>query len=190
MDPIIARRRSIVWRTRVANLFGAVMAFVYFRFIDPITSGPAVTWLEVVFSVASFTALTMVGARLGTRWAAPIFAGAAGSPETRRRALLFPWVIAGITLVGWVIAGVIWGVVGPLLFGTFTVSSAIRAVIGITAVGGIVTAVVVFFSVENRWRQELPGLFPAGDLSSVRGVPRLPVRARLLVVFLLTSVGP
>jgi adenylate cyclase len=190
MDPINARRRSIVWRTRVANLFGAVMAFVYFRFIDPITSGPAVTWLEVVFSVASFTALTMVGARLGTRWAAPIFAGAAGSPETRRRALLFPWVIAGITLVGWVIAGVIWGVVGPLLFGTFTVSSAIRAVIGITAVGGIVTAVVVFFSVENRWRQELPGLFPAGDLSAVRGVPRLPVRARLLVVFVLTSVGP
>src|SRR5439155_933531 len=43
---------------------------------------------------------------------------------------------------------------------------------------------------ENRWRHELPQLFPAGDLSSVRGVPRLPVRARLLVVFLLTSVGP
>jgi adenylate cyclase len=48
----------------------------------------------------------------------------------------------------------------------------------------------VFFSVESRWRRELPAFFPAGDLSAVRGVPRLPVRARLLIVFLLTSLGP
>jgi adenylate cyclase len=190
MDPASARRRSLTWRQRFANLFGAVMAFVYFRFIDPVTSGPEVTWLDIVFSVMAFTALTMVGARLGTRWAAPIFAGTPGSPHTRRRALLFPWAMAGITFLGWVMAGVIWGVVSPLLFGTFSVPSAIRAVIGIIAVGGSVTAVIVFFSVENRWREELPGLFPAGDLSAVRGVPRLPVRARLLIVFLLTSVGP
>src|SRR6266581_7176913 len=91
---------------------------------------------------------------------------------------------------GWVMAGVVWGVVWPLLAGTFTLPSAVRAGIGITAVGGVVTATIVFFSIENRWRHELPQLFPAGDLSSVRGVPRLPVRARLLVVFLLTSVGP
>jgi adenylate cyclase len=190
MDSSSGRRRSIVWRARVANLFGAVMAFVYFRFIDPVTSGPAVTWFEIVFSVVAFTALTLVGVRLGTRWAAPMFAGEAGSPETRRRALLFPWAIAGITLLGWVMAGVIWGVMGPLLAGAFTVQSAVRTMIGITAVGGIVTAAIVFFSIENRWRQELPRFFPDGDLSAVRGVPRLPVRARLLVVFLLTSVGP
>jgi adenylate cyclase len=190
MDTASARRRSILWRTRLANLFGAVMAFVYFRFIDPVMSGPAVTWVEIVFSVVAFTALTVVGVRLGTRWAAPMLTGDTGSAETRRRALLFPWATAGFTLLGWVMAGVIWGVVGPLLFGVFTVQSAVRAVIGITAVGGIVTAAIVFFSIENRWRQELPRFFPAGDLSAVRGVPRLPVRTRLLVVFLLTSVGP
>src|SRR2546422_6525921 len=103
---------------------------------------------------------------------------------------MFPWAMAGVVFVGWVLAGVVWGVVWPLLAGTFTLPSAVRAGIGITAVGGVVTAIIVFFSIENRWRHELPQLFPAGDLSSVRGVPRLPVRARLLVVFLLTSVGP
>src|SRR6266850_1702057 len=96
-DPA-ARRRSILWRTRFANLFGAVMAFVYFRFIDPVTSGPGVTWPEIAFFV----------------------------------------------------------VVGALLAGWFTVSSALRAVIGSTSVGGLVTAAIVFFSIDNRWRQELP----------------------------------
>jgi adenylate cyclase len=185
-----ARLRSIVWRTRAANLFGAVMAFVYFRFIDPITSGPEVTWAEIAFFVVAFSALTLTGARFGTRWAAPMIAGAPGSVEARRRALLFPWAIAGLVLFGWVMAGVIFGVLGPLMAGHFSVRSALRAGIGITAVGGVVTAAIVFFSVESRWRRELPGFFPAGDLRAVRGVPRLPVRARLLVVFLLTSVGP
>jgi len=90
-----------------------------------------------------------------------------------------------------VVAGIIFGVVGPLLAGwPLTVHAAVRAIVGITAVGGIVTTVIVFFSVENRWRRELPEFFPSGDVSAVRGVPRVPVRARLLAVFLLTSVGP
>ena len=186
-----ARRRSISWRARLANLFGAAMAFVYFRFIDPVTSGPELTWPEIVFSVVAFIALTVMGARLAARWAAPMLAGDPGAAEARRRALLLPWMMAGITLSNWVVAGVIFGVVGPLLAGwPLTVGTALRAIIGITAVGGVVTAVIVFFSVENRWRQELPRFFPTGGLSAVRGVPRLPVRARLLVVFLLTSVGP
>jgi adenylate cyclase len=191
MDSVRARRQSIGWRVRLANLFGAVMAFVYFRFIDPITSGPEFTWREIVFFVVGFTVLSVVGARLATRWAAPMLTGDRGSAEARRRALQFPWLMAGISFANWTIAGVIFGVVGPLLAGwPLTVASAVRAIVGITAVGGLVTAVIVFFSVESRWRQELPGFFPTGDLGDVRGVPRLPVRARLLVVFMLTSVGP
>ena len=190
IDASIARHRSIVWRARSANLFGAVMAFVYFRFIDPITSGPEVTWHEIVFSVVAFIALTVTAARLGTRFAMPMLGSDQSSAEARRRALLFPWAIASVTLASWAIAGVIFGVVGPMLAGWFTVRGAVRTVVGITAVGGIVTAVIVFFSVENRWRQELPTFFPTGDLSTVHGVPRVPVRIRLLVVFVLTSIGP
>src|SRR5207249_10809076 len=144
-----------------------------------------VAWPEIVFSVVAFTGLTLVGVRIGSRWAAPIGSGDPAAPEVRRRALMFPWAMAAVVFGGWVMAGVVWGVVWPLLAGTFTLPSAVRAGIGITAVGGVVTATIVFFSIANRWRHELPQLFPAGDLSSVRGVPRLPVRARLLVVFLL-----
>src|SRR5207248_5669224 len=123
-----ARRQSIVWRARLANLVGAVMAFVYFRFIDPITSAPELTWPEIVFSVAAFTVLTVSGARLSSRWAAPMLAGERSSAEARRRALLFPWVMAVVTLVNWMVAGVLFGVVGPLLAGwPLTVHSAVRA---------------------------------------------------------------
>jgi len=191
MDPVRARRQSIVWRARLANLFGAVMAFVYFRFIDPVTSGPEFTWREIVFFGVAFTALTVAGARFGARWAAPMLSGDRSSAEAQRRALLFPWAIAGLSLVNWVIAGVIFGVVGPLLAGwPLTLHTAVRAIVGIAAVGGIVTAVIVFFSVENRWRRELPEFFPTGNVSAVPRVPRLPVRARLLAVFMLTSIGP
>jgi class 3 adenylate cyclase len=188
MTDAAARRRAITWRTRGANFLGAVLAWVYFRFVDPVTSDPGVTWREIVFFVAVFTAMTLIGTRLTTRWSAPLLEP--GSPEARRRALLFPWVIAGISLANWMAAGIIFGVMGPLLAGWFTVAAAVRTVIGITAIGGVVTTAVVFFSVEDRWRRELPGFFPAGDLSAVPRVPRLPVRARLLVVFVLTSLGP
>jgi len=191
MTAIQTRPASLLWRARLANLFGAVMAFIYFRFIDPITSGPEVTWRDFVFFAVAFTALTVVGARVGARWAAPMATGDRASPEVRRRALQLPWVMAGLTLANWMVAGVVFGVVGPLLAGwPLTMPSAARAIIGITVVGGVVTAVIVFFSVEHRWRHELPKFFPSGDLSAVRGVPRLPVRRRLLAVFLLTSVGP
>ena len=190
MDPVAARRRSILWRARGANLFGAVMAFAYFRYLDPVTSAPEVTWAEIVFAAGVFIALTVTGARIATRWAAPMFTRDPGSADVRRRALLFPWVTASSTVVSWVVAGVIFGVVWPLMTGHFSVESALRTIVGITAVGGIVTATIVFFSVENLWRQELPRFFPSGGLGVVRGVPRVPVRTRLLAVFLLTSIGP
>src|SRR5262249_4710098 len=164
MDPVAARRRSILWRARGANLFGAVMAFAYFRYLDPVTSAPEVTWAEIVFAAGVFIALTVTGARGATRWAAPMFTRDPGSSDVRRRALLFPWVSAGSTFVSWVVAGVIFGVVWPLFTGHFSVESALRTIVGITAVAGIVTAAIVFFSVENLWRQELPRFFPSGGL--------------------------
>ena len=190
MDAVSARRRSITWRTRFANLFGAVMGFIYFRFFDPVTSGPDVTWMDIVFFIVAFTVLTLTGARIASRWAAPMLSGDRTSGEVRRRALLFPWTMAGITLCSWVVAGILFGTVFPLVAGYFSIPAAVRSLIGISGVAGVVTAAIVFFSVENLWRQELPAFFPAGDLSTVRGVPRVPVRVRLLAVFLLASIGP
>ena len=190
MDATSARRRAILWRSRGANLFGAVMAFIYFRFIDPVTSVGGVDWGDVVFFIVAFIVLTALGGWVGTRFTAPTLRRGPGSPEARRGALIFPFAIAGFSLLSWVVAGVIFGVAEPVLSRRFSVELALRTMIGIAGVGGVVTAAIVFFSVEGRWRRELPAFFPAGDISAVRGVPRLPVRLRLLIVFLLTSVGP
>ena len=38
----------------------------------------------------------------------------------RRRALLFPYFLAGLSFTGWTLAGLIWGVAWPLLAGVFT----------------------------------------------------------------------
>jgi adenylate cyclase len=105
-------------------------------------------------------------------------------------ALLLPYALAGITLAGWGLAGVLWGIVWPLLAGTFSPTRSARLVFGITGIGGLVTTAFVFFASEHRWRNVLPAFFADGDLSAVRGAPRLGVRLRLLVVFLLISLVP
>jgi adenylate cyclase len=60
---------------------------------------------------------------------------------------------------------------------------------GILMAGSLAVA-TVFFLVEHRWREALPTLFPDGDVTDVPGAPRMSVRARLLVIFLLISVIP
>jgi adenylate cyclase len=108
----------------------------------------------------------------------------------RRRALQVPWAIASLSVVGWTLAGLIWGVFWPLFTGTFEPAHALRMVFGINIVAGSAATVFVFFAVEHQWRRQLPQFFPDGGVTEVRGVPRLPVRVRLLVVSLLLSVIP
>ncbi len=39
----------------------------------------------------------------------------------RRRALVLPYAMAGLSLAGWTLAGVAFGVVRPWLLGTFSI---------------------------------------------------------------------
>ena len=66
----------------------------------------------------------------------------------------------------------------------------VRVVFGVSVLAGSVTTAFIFFVSEQIWRQRLPLLFPAGDLSAVPRVPCLAVRVRLLAIFLLTAVVP
>jgi adenylate cyclase len=172
------------------------VTFVYFRYVDWTavavgrTPGPG----EIVFSVLAFAALVLIGYALGVRWVAPLPAtapapGPAGD-AARRRLLQAPWILAGITLLGWTAAGLVWGIVWPLLAGTFNPAQSARGVFGIVVIAGSLTVATVFFLVEHRWRQVLPALFPDGGVADVPGAPRLGVRTRLLVIFLLISVIP
>ena len=79
-----------------------------------------------------------------------------------------PWAIAGLTLVGWTLAGLIWGVFWPLITGTFEPAHALRMVFGINIVAGFAATVFVFFAVEHQWRRRLPDFFPDGGVTEVR----------------------
>ena len=167
---------------------------MYFRYVDPSPGGIGTRpgWFELTFSVVAFAALAGLGYWMGRRWTRRLQSsgdGAADS-EIRRRALLVPFLLGGITLVGWVLAGVIWGVVLPWLLGGLSWPLALRTMFGTTVVAGTVAAFYAFLSAERRWRLILPAFFPEGGLVLVPGVPRLRVRSRLLIVFLLISVLP
>ena len=182
----------------VGNLLGGLVSFFYFRFVDSTAAElPEVGILEIGYSIVAFAALVSIGYRISRRWAAPLtsWRGPEGLPDAtitmvRRRALLFPYALAGISVVGWLLAGVLWGVVWPLLAGTLAPHRIVRAFFGNTVIAGGVTCTFIFFSVEHHWRRRIPTFFPDGDLSAVRNAPRFPVRARLLAIFFMVSLVP
>src|SRR5580704_13566461 len=184
-----------LWITIVGNLLGAIVAFLYFRVVDyAATTGPKLTTMEVAYSLVIFAVLVGVGTWLSRRWALPLGRVAEldrlPAPEARlarQRALFFPYFLAGITFTAWVLAGLIWGV---LLRLPLTVHDALRQIFGTTVIAGGVTTAFIFFAGERVWRRRLPEFFPAGDLSSVTGVPRLAVRVRLIAISLLIGVVP
>ncbi len=183
----------------IGNLFGAIVAFLYFRVVDHAADdAPPVGLPEIVVSLIFFAVLVGIGQRLTGRWMTPIGRAAAGEPLLereaalgRRRVLLFPYFLAGLTLVGWTFAGLIWGIMIPLMLGIhLTPLMAVRQVFGTTVIAGGVTTAFIFFASEHMWRRRLPFFFPDGDLRVVRRVPRLAVRTRLLAIFLMIGVVP
>jgi hypothetical protein len=77
--------------------------------------------------------------------------------------------MAALSLGGWALAGVAFGVVWPWLQGTFFLGNALRLIFGITVVGGSVTTAFVFFSVEHVWRVDFLSTSP-GAISARPGM--------------------
>jgi len=197
---------QLPWRrlrsmTTAGNLLGAILAFSYFRVVDPVVasaSGP-VGARDIAVSAAIFGALVTVGYPFARRWLSPLIAGqdpggdvsAAKASLIRRRALQVPYIFACLTLSGWVLAGIIWGVLWPTLAtGRFDPLASLRMFLGITGIAGGVATVFSFLAAEHYWRRAIPVFFPRGDVSQVSRALRLPVRLRLLGIFLLISVIP
>jgi class 3 adenylate cyclase len=181
----------------LGNLLGALLTFFYFRFVDfsPHSAHP-VTLREVAFLAGGLGLLLGAGLWRSRRWTRPLRGwrpGAGSAAEdalVRRRALLLPYMMARFTLMGWIYAGFLWGVLWPLLVGIFSPAGAARILFGTIAIAGTVTAAFIFFSVEHLWRRRLRHFFPRGDLQAMAGVLRVRVRTRLVLMFLLASIVP
>ena len=173
----------------LTNLIGALVSFTYFTFVD-YTMPPHAGRLSgaIGFFVVGFIVLAAIVMVWADRWARvlnPVDGRWPTSVEARRRALLLPYALAGMIFGSWVLSGLVFGVIRPLMVGTFTVDRALRFIFGNTFIAGTATTAVTFLVVEHLWRKELPKFFPEGDLSAVPRVFRLRVRTRLLVIFLL-----
>jgi class 3 adenylate cyclase len=189
---------KIAWTVMIGNLLGAVTIFVYFTVIDPDPGGPAPA-TAVTHFVLGMLGLGLAGVWLSFRWMRPLRGWAMrvdaegvgqAPPGARQAALLMPWRMAAIAAIGWTLAGLIWGVLFPVLLGTFSPARLLRSLFGTTIVGGSITTVFIFLVTERLWRPALPAFFPRGDLARVAGVPRLTVRTRLLTIFLLVGLVP
>jgi adenylate cyclase len=178
----------------LGNLGGALVSFSYFYFIDlrGRTEWTGMPGLVMGYFVLGFGLVAAVGLVVGNWITAPVAdpARRIEDPAVRRAALAMPWMMAGLSAVGWVLALAVWGIMWPALIGQLSWPRFLSSLIGNTIVGGSITVVTTFFIVEQLWRRRLPAYFPRGDLSRVAGVPRLRVRIRLLAVFLLISLVP
>jgi len=132
----------------IGNLLGAIVAFLYFRVVDNAADGASrVNLQEIVYSIVIFAVLVGVGQWYSSRWMAPI--ARAGSGESlsptelalvRRRALLFPYFLGGLTFAGWVMAGLVYGIALPLMMGReLSPYQAARQVFGLTVIAGSLT---------------------------------------------------
>ncbi|HXL46942.1 MAG TPA: adenylate/guanylate cyclase domain-containing protein [Candidatus Binatia bacterium] len=199
MEPAADVKRvfaKLTWTQLLGNLVGGLLTWFYFRFVD--FTAPQfqerISGGEIAFFVVFFGALITTGIVWGSRWARPLDgsdpASSVDAELVRRRAIMVPYVFGALAFAGWIGAGLIWGVLYPIIWGIFTPGRSLRSIFGITCVAGTVTAALVFFAVEHQWRRVLPSFFPGGDLSAVPGVLRLRVRTRLLVIFVMLSVIP
>ncbi len=199
-----ARRFSLllVLSQVLCNVFGAGLVTIYFLFLDrPDTSSNPSLMTSIVLTAA----LVVLGSTVATVWSRPLreigpalsqgrAVSRADLTRAQRRALsgpLFYWLN---TLVMWVLAALTMGLYslvypesGQTPAGSLLMAA--RVCFGVLA-SGLATASFVFFLSDALFRRMRPLYFPAGDLTALKGVPRLGVRFKLLYAFMIVSVLP
>src|SRR3954451_13766246 len=144
--------RAMRWRIlsviTPVNLSGAVLVFIYYRWVDhhALYQSRMLNAGELIYFVVGFAALGFLGYRLNVRWSAPVrdslAAGGALSDLARRRALQVPFNTARVSAIGWLLATIIWGVVWPLIDGSFSLWHALRMMLGMLMAGTLVVAAI------------------------------------------------
>jgi signal transduction histidine kinase len=62
--------------------------------------------------------------------------------------------------------------------------------LGLSALIGGMIAAMLFFVIESAWQRELPKFFPAGRITEVKDAWIIPVRYRLIAIFVLVGAAP
>ena len=114
----------------------------------------------------------------------------------KRKAIQLPITIAVVSFIVWILAGFIFGLLQPVVNQIIyeanppDLINCLRQFFGITFIGGSITALFIYFTIENHWRRAMPKFFPEGNLSQVKDAFKLRVHDRLLIVFVAISLVP
>ncbi|MCP4024440.1 MAG: adenylate/guanylate cyclase domain-containing protein, partial [Desulfobacteraceae bacterium] len=108
----------------------------------------------------------------------------------QREALKLPMVLSLRVFFIWIMAGFMWGFLEPITRSTLYSLSppdtvdCVRRFLGITIMGGSIISFIIYFIVENTWREYIPKFFPEGKVTHVKHVFRINVQKRILIVLL------
>jgi len=114
----------------------------------------------------------------------------------KRRAIQMPFTSAVYSFIVWVLAGFIFGFLQPVVNQIIYETSppylidCLKQFFGIIFVGGSITALFIYFTIESHWRVAIPKFFPEGNLSNVKDAFKLRVHDRLIIVFIAISLVP
>ena len=186
----------------VGHLIGACVTYFYFYLV--FSDGPRLKEVPLTYEVSAFVLGT---ALLGTsflllrrRNLGPLSRIASGrqaigemDAETarfaRREALRLPAVLGLISFGVWLAAGGLFGFIEPLIEARIfsldppTLILSLRRFFGIAFLGGGVVCLLVFFFIDNAWRDYIPLFFPEGRLGHVAFGFRMGLKTRFIMVF-------
>jgi class 3 adenylate cyclase len=182
-----------------ANAGGAIAVYLYFNYIDPLERAPGAGSAAALALFAGITGFLLAATALLSdrwtagvrRWSRKLRAGASPDvvpPRIRRRVLNAALMTGILSLGGWFVAGLFYLFVLRFTYGLGWLET-LRIFLSIVLVGGPVASALAFLVSEYHWRREIPLFFPDGNLERA-GVLRVPVRVRLILTFLLTSILP
>ena len=191
------------------NILGAFLTFFYFNYINPGFHGlPNISHTQAYLILAIGTGVVFgIFTVFFRKWTTLMIRVADGDKSIdelddnsanrlKRQAIQFPPFYAVFTFMAWILAGFIFGFLEPVFSQVFLgaeprgLIECVRSFFGIIVVGGTIAALIIYFAVENMWREVIGRFFPEGDLSQIKGAFRLSVKMRLIVVFLMISLFP
>ena len=189
-------RYLIAILTALANMAGAAAVVAYYVLTD--ASFSRIYMPHFVFPATLLLIVTGIGLGLHHGWRISRFLSLPLEeqevhPDRDRylaRAVNTPLASAMISLSMWILAGPLFGLIGPVLAGRFQLAEALETLFGVTMVGGPVTTITVFLLIEAVWRRELPRILQGRDISSLPQAIKIPVRARLAPIMLAVSLTP
>lgn len=184
----------------LANLFGVALFMFYFANLQGIKSFPLVSdGSRMVLAGFIAFVLFVLGISLGNRWLRPAWnwyqKARSNQPTSsppgkiQQKALNLPLYIARINLLMWLLAGLLIGSlnifdpgIGRLELGSF-----LGVFIGAAFLSGPIATALEYFVVERSWRTIIPLFFVGSDPTRV-SAPRLRVRTRVLILFILGTL--